>query len=281
MERWGVSEETYLQLATLNSNYVYQFAFFQVVLSIALTLFARERYTPVALGKMPRRIFRKTVIVIAILSTFMLPMLTSISEDRFPNFYNITTQRVIGTSMMPALADGDRLLQHDDVKTYRKARIYFFERGDEILVKRLVGFGGDRIRVENGRITRNGKKFQYIPLDEPINFAGLRLFPTDEGKYYFEIDNFGHKHLVWLLNDDANTKLNAPTRGAVDFEISDGELFFIGDNRYKSLDSRDFGPVLEQNVISEAMVVVWHFSSKFGYLSKRQHILLTPTKHDE
>ena len=281
MERWGVSEETYLQLATLNSNFVYAFATLQVVLSIALTLLARERYTPVTLGKMPRRIFRKAVIAIAIFSSFMLPLLTSIGEDRLPNFYNITTQRVFGASMMPTLVEGDRLLKHDEVKTYRKARIYFFQQGDEILVKRLVGFGGDRIKVENGRITRNGKKFQYVPLDEPIDFAGLRLFPTDEGKYYFEIDNFGNKHLVWLLNDDSKTGLDAPTRGVVEFEISDGELFFIGDNRYQSHDSRAFGLVLEQNVIAEAMVIVWHFSSKFGFLSKRVHVTLTPTKHDE
>ena len=44
MELWGVSEETYLQLTKLNSFHVYVFSTFMVVLSIALTLLAREIY---------------------------------------------------------------------------------------------------------------------------------------------------------------------------------------------------------------------------------------------
>ncbi len=41
------------------------------------------------------------------------------------------------------------------------------------------------------------------------------------------------------------------------FEVGEGEIFVMGDNRANSVDSRSFGPIEENKVIGRAFVLIW------------------------
>ena len=131
--------------------------------------------------------------------------------------------RVEGTSMLPRLLDRDRLFINKFV--YHFAAI---ERGDVVVfryphnpelsyIKRVIALPGDRLRIDEGRVTLNGQ-----PLDEPY---------------------------VPLLYRD--------TRSLSEFVVPKGQYFVMGDHRSISSDSREFGPVDRQLIYGKAALVYW------------------------
>ncbi len=130
---------------------------------------------------------------------------------------------VVGISMQPTLENGDRLIVskvgHTVSKITRKAyvphrydiivlkssieRQFQTNDGDTQLVKRVIGLPGDRVVVNDGRITI-------------YNQANPDGFNPDE-------------NLVTR---------NITTTGNIDITIKPGEVFVCGDNRANSLDSR-------------------------------------------
>lgn len=116
-----------------------------------------------------------------------------------------------GPSMEPNFCNGDLVLV--DKLT---PRFLGYEVGDVIIfkknqqddyIKRIIGVGGDKIKVENGFVYRNGMK-----LDEPYlpNGRATKIYPgfmMIEGKEY---------------------------------EVPQGQYMVFGDNRDRSTDSRSF-----------------------------------------
>jgi signal peptidase I len=134
--------------------------------------------------------------------------------------------KVEGTSMMPVLSDQERIFINKFV--YRVGSI---SRGDIVVfhyprdpsksyIKRVIGIAGDRLRIENGTVYRNGK-----PLDEPYvppEYDDWRSYP----------------------------KVVVPPHC----------YFVLGDHRNLSNDSRDFGPVDQQYIYGKAVFVYWPMS---------------------
>jgi signal peptidase I len=83
-------------------------------------------------------------------------------------------------------------------------------------IKRVIGLPGDTVRVSNGFVFVNG-----IQLDEPYTTAQTNIF---EGGF--------------LKADQLIT-------------IAPEQLFVMGDNRPRSSDSRDFGPVPINSIIGQ------------------------------
>ncbi len=84
-------------------------------------------------------------------------------------------------------------------------------------VKRVVGEPGDKLRVENGHVIRNGK-----PVDEPYAQS--------------------------CEDDMCNLK---------EFTVPAGHYFMMGDNRGNSEDSRFWGPLPRDLVIGRAFATYW------------------------
>jgi len=131
--------------------------------------------------------------------------------------------RVQGTSMLPRLADQDRLFINKFA--YRIGEV---KRGDVVVflypadhtksyIKRVIGLPGDEVRVDHGRVIVNGMEL---------------VEPYVEARY----------------QDD---------RSVPDVLVPAGEVFVMGDHRTVSSDSRDFGPVSEKLIYGKAAYVYW------------------------
>ena len=115
------------------------------------------------------------------------------------------------------------------------------------VVKRVVGVPGDRIRLQDGVVYRNGER-----LDPP--------FVLRNGTYNAYRDNFP---TVPATDYDGVTPA---WRDALSSHIENGELvvppnsiFAMGDNRDVSLDSRYWGFVPYENLIGRPMFIYWSF----------------------
>jgi len=123
-----------------------------------------------------------------------------------------------------------------------------YERGDIIVleppgtslggdrtpfIKRVIGLGGDRIELHNGKVFVNG-----TVIDEPYIYARNGIpQPTD------------------------------PSPGGLsEWLVPDGELFVMGDHRQNSADSRIFGPIEIAHVVGRAWLRYWPIDT-FGIVA--------------
>jgi signal peptidase I len=131
--------------------------------------------------------------------------------------------KVEGTSMMPGLADQERIFINK--YAYRLGAI---ERGDVVVfrypgdpsknyIKRIVGVPGDQIEIARGAVMVNGRG-----LEEPYVPAQFR-----------------------------------DQRSMSEVTVPAGSYFVLGDHRNLSSDSRDFGMVEREAIFGKAVFAYW------------------------
>lgn len=134
----------------------------------------------------------------------------------------LTPNQVKGASMEPSFQSGDYILTSR--VTYKMRP---FHRGDVVVfkapknpdieyIKRIIGLPGDKIMIESGNVFVNDKLLQ-----ENYISAQTNLWETG------------------FIKD--GQVLNVPQ----------DEIFVMGDNRPRSSDSREFGPVTTDSVIGQ------------------------------
>ena len=136
---------------------------------------------------------------------------------------------ISGSSMTPVIGDGEvaAVLRTDNLE---RGDIVAFYYNNEILVKRVIAFPGERVELDSsGNVRIDGKI-----LDEP--------YITDKAMGEVSID--------WP------------------HQVGEGKLFVLGDHRSTSHDSRSalIGDVsIEEQVIGRVFLRVWPLN-KFGFI---------------
>lgn len=158
-----------------------------------------------------------------LLRAWLRDLAVSIGIATFIIIFVYQPVKVEGTSMMPELADQERIFVNKFV--YRLEPI---SRGDVIVfhypldpsksfIKRVVAVAGDKVRIDAGALYVNGKLVSeaYVP----EQFRDTRSYP--------------------------------------EIEVPAGDYFVLGDHRSLSNDSREFGPVPQEYVSGKAVFAYW------------------------
>ncbi len=138
----------------------------------------------------------------------------------------VQTYRVEGRSMDDSLHDGQHLLidkltpRFDD---YSRGDVVVLHPPDEPddstpFIKRVIGVAGDHVELRDGAVLIDG-----VELHEPY----VEGVPTE------------------------------PLDGETAWDVREGEVFVMGDNRDDSMDSREFGVVRTAEIIGRAWLRFW------------------------
>jgi signal peptidase I len=124
-----------------------------------------------------------------------------------------------------------------------------------MFVKRVIGVGGDVVKIDDKKVYLNGKplfepyaQFQFsttLPLrdDFPPTPSLLETLPAAWG-----LDPAWTREMPGFIHDDG-------------LHVPQGYLFVMGDNRDNSLDSRFWGFVPLENVVGEPLFVYWSYDA--------------------
>ncbi len=134
------------------------------------------------------------------------------------------------------------------------------ERGDLIIfqypvdqrqtfMKRVVGLPGDRIRLANKQLVRNGESVREPYVVHKTSYVDdyRDNFPAGSPPYQLPTD--------WMVeNHTVNGEVVVPP----------DSFFVLGDNRDQSLDSRYWGFVPTQNVVGRPVMIYWSQDSQMS-----------------
>lgn len=124
-----------------------------------------------------------------------------------------------GTSMFPALYDGDRVVSINDVFfesttiDRRDVVIVNNKSRDLKLIKRVIGIPGDHVKIMGGVLFVNGKEFKEYNI----------VFELESDQYH-------------------------------DIRLEANQYFVLGDNRSASMDSRHFGTLTREDIEGKVII---------------------------
>ena len=127
--------------------------------------------------------------------------------------------------------------------------VFIHPTSGETIIKRAIGLPGDTIEVREGYLWLNGVR---VPTTAPQTLMrAAHPYGREFAQRYEESLPNGYTHAVHNLTDAGRLDNFGP------MVVPPGHIFFMGDNRDNSLDSRwpGMGPVPIENLIGRAEIV--------------------------
>lgn len=186
--------------------------------------------------------------------------------------------KIPSSSMIPTLVIGDHIFVNKFIYGLRipLTKIRFLDyrkpkRGEVVVfiypqdehkdfIKRVVGLPGDRVLLDGTDLYVNGMKIskervfvsfdkekEVLKIEDGGDFKSIPFFPNWQSMDFFVENIGGIKHIVQYER--------GAYRQRAEYEVPEGHLFVVGDNRDNSSDSRDWGFVPLENVKGKALFV--------------------------
>ncbi|MBW2737171.1 MAG: signal peptidase I [Deltaproteobacteria bacterium] len=130
---------------------------------------------------------------------------------------------------------------------------YGVEHPQRVLIKRVIGVGGDKVDMRRGRLFVNGRALRR-------EVVGAPCVITLEGERKPDLERRCHTHREWAGGAKKSYRIQRLEHAhGADFQlrVPTGQLFLMGDNRDLSHDSRAFGLVPEAHLLGRARAVLW------------------------
>ncbi len=157
---------------------------------------------------------------------------------------------VLEASISPTIEGGDLLLLWRLTEPIYGDLVVCPEPGfpDRYVVGRIVGEPGDVVEIENMEPSVDGKRFKTERICDPPVFTVLH--PDDESEV--------EQSCVWevvanKVHQMGTTRGHSVSVNNRKFNVADGHVFLLSDNRLFPYDSRDFGTV-ERETCKETIV---------------------------
>lgn len=171
---------------------------------------------------------------------------------------------VPASSMTPSVLKGDRVLVSKMV-----ARRELPARGETIVfrppgkremryIKRVIGLPGDTVAVQGDDVYVNGKPLER----DRVPAARLSAIQRQATGPVFTETNAGHRYRV-MLDVQSEARPDFP-----ETTVPEDMIFVLGDNRHRSLDSRNFGCVPAGDLLGPVQYIYWPAETwrRFGVL---------------
>jgi len=136
-------------------------------------------------------------------------------------------------------------IKEGDVAVFKKPLSYG-KKKKTYFIKRVIATGNDVVQIRGRSVFVNGSEIRQ-------SYAGL-----DANKGFDRyVQNFGDKN----VNVIYERGLYSTYKGhASRFVVPEGHVFFMGDNRDNSLDSRSWGTIPEKDIVGKAVLVHWSWN---------------------
>jgi signal peptidase I len=115
----------------------------------------------------------------------------------------------------------------------------------QFYIKRIAGTPGDEIRIDTPRLYVNGRLAEGRPFE--------RVMAAQNG---YEGYVFGDSNFLAPILRSADSPFVLPPK----------RYLALGDNSKHSSDSRDWGPVPQQNIMGRGLFVYWPFGPHWGFI---------------
>ena len=196
-------------------------------------------------------------------------LLVTVILALFGTTFVVQAFKIPSQSMEPTLLVGDHLLVnkfifggrdawYEKVLPYRTVR-----RGDVIVfkfpfqdhphyVKRVIGVPGDRIRIVDQKVYRNGQR-----LNEPYAYhdAAAAYDP-----FLYNFPPVSRDELISSMQPEWADQISQYVKNG-EIVVPPGNYFAMGDNRDHSWDSRYWGFVSREAIMGAPVVIYWSLQS--------------------
>jgi signal peptidase I len=169
-------------------------------------------------------------------------------------------------TMAPTLLAGDFIISNKlayGMKEKNPARgdVIVFTRIEKLgqyFIKRVVALPDDKVSISSGELTVNGEKCTYVSNQKIENF-----------EIFNETCLNSTRQILRALTGQLKT-VDMP-----EVTLKSGEFFVLGDNRDASEDSRDWGPIVSDQVSGKAELIWLSVGSTQDSISKEKGLRLS------